>query len=338
MDLAKDKSAAPELAKNKNAAPDPTKKPSWPVIAGIIFTLAMAAMFTFRPALPAPPAPSAAHKEEDHRVIIKKGELYSQGAGYLANKQYDLAIQKFDEAISLGDTRSYDSRGMASLAKHEYERAIADFTQALKSEHENYLAYVHRAEANEQKGDRDSAIADYRRALGFAPDKTISDQINAALKQLNPPVQPEVAMPPPGRRAAVAQGRLPQCPSDAIWTSCEGTISSPNGDKYVGEFRDNKRSGQGTLTWANGGKYVGEFSNDVLSGQGTLTLGDGRKYVGGFSNGKMNGQGTMFAPDGSILVSGIWENGENDKLVQSNTLNVRPIVKKAVPDRARRGR
>ena len=76
---------------------------------------------------------------------------------------------------------------MAWLAKHEYERAIADFTQATKFEHENYLAYVHRAEANEQKGDRDSAIADYRRALALAPDKTISDQINAALKQLNPP-------------------------------------------------------------------------------------------------------------------------------------------------------
>jgi hypothetical protein len=324
-----------DLAKDKSAAPNPTKKPSRPVIAGVIFTLAMVAMFTFRPALPAPPAPPAAHKEEDPRVIIKKGELYSQGAGYLANKQYDLAIQKFDEAISLGDTKSYDSRGMAWLAKHEYERAIADFTQAAKSEHENYIAYVHRAEANEQKGDRDSAIADFRRALALAPDKTISDQINAALKQLNPPVQPEVATPPAARRAAVAQSRVPQCPSDAIWSNCEGTISSPNGDKYVGEFRDNKRSGQGTLTWANGGKYVGEFSNDVLSGQGTLTMADGRKYVGGFSNGKINGQGTMFAHDGSIISSGIWE---NDKLVQSNTLNARPIVKKAAPDRARRGR
>ena len=216
---------------------------------------------------------------------------------------------------------------MAWLAKHEYERAIADFTQALKSEHENYLAYVHRAEANEKKA---TAIARLLITTGRSRSlqiKPLASHINAALKQLNPPVQPEVATPPPGRRAAVTQSRLPQCPSDAIWSNCEGTISSPNGDKYVGEFRDNKRSGQGTLTWANGGKYVGGFSNDVLSGQGTLTLGDGRKYVGGFSNGKMNGQGTMFAPDGSILVSGIWE---NDKVVETNTVNARP--------RARRGR
>jgi hypothetical protein len=139
-------------------------------------------------------------------AIIKKEEhtgpyLYSQGNGYLANKQYDLAIQKFDEAISLGDTKSYDSRGMAWLAKHEYERAIADFTQAAKFEHENYFIYIHRAEANEQKDDRDSAIADYHRALALAPDKTFSNRINAALKRLTPPLQPEVAAPPPGRRA-----------------------------------------------------------------------------------------------------------------------------------------
>ena len=122
-------------------------------------------------------------------AIIKKEEhtgpyLYSQGNEYLANKQYDLAIKKFDEAISLGDTKSYDSRGMAWLAKHEYDRAIADFTQAAKFEHGNYFIYIHRAEANEQKGDRDSAIADYRRALALVPEKTISDKIKATLKRL----------------------------------------------------------------------------------------------------------------------------------------------------------
>jgi hypothetical protein len=135
-------------------------------------------------------------KKEEHTVPY----LYSQGNGYLANKQYDLAIQKFDEAISLGDTKSYDSRGTAWLAKHEYERAIADFTQAAKIEHDNYLVYLHRAEANEQKGDRDSAIDDYHRALALAPDKPISNRINAALNRLTPPLQPELATPPPGRR------------------------------------------------------------------------------------------------------------------------------------------
>jgi RNA polymerase subunit RPABC4/transcription elongation factor Spt4/Flp pilus assembly protein TadD len=144
-------------------------------------------------------------------AIIKKDQhsapyLYSQGNGYLAKKQYDLAIQKFDEAISLGDRKSYDGRGIAWLEKHEYERAIADFTQAEASEHGNYVLYIHRAEANEQKGDRGSAIADYRRALALAPDKTINDQINAALQRLLPS-RPEVVSPPPSRRAPTPQAK-----------------------------------------------------------------------------------------------------------------------------------
>ena len=122
-------------------------------------------------------------------AIITKEEhtgpfLHSQGNEYLAKKQYDLAIQKFDEAISVGDTKSFDSRGVAWLAKREYERAIADFTQAAKFERGNYLIYIHRAEANEQKGDRDSAVSDYRRALSLAPEKNISDKIKATLKRL----------------------------------------------------------------------------------------------------------------------------------------------------------
>jgi hypothetical protein len=85
-------------------------------------------------------------------AIITKEEhtgpfLHSQGNEYLAKKQYDLAIQKFDEAINLGDTKSFDSRGMAWLAKQEYERAIADFTQAAKFERGN--SYLHSSSGSE---------------------------------------------------------------------------------------------------------------------------------------------------------------------------------------------
>ena len=34
------------------------------------------------------------------------------------------------------------------------------------------------------------------------------------------------------------------------------------GDKYVGEFKDGVRHGQGTYTFANGNKYVGEAKDD----------------------------------------------------------------------------
>ena len=69
-------------------------------------------------------------------------------------------------------------------SKTRIQRAIADFTQAAKFDHGNYLIYIHRAEANEHKGDRDSAVSDYRRALTLAPEKNISDKIKVTLKRL----------------------------------------------------------------------------------------------------------------------------------------------------------
>ena len=43
---------------------------------------------------------------------------------------------------------------------------------------------------------------------------------------------------------------LPACPSDtsAYWNNCFGIITYANGDKYVGEFKNDKAHGQGTYT------------------------------------------------------------------------------------------
>ena len=88
----------------------------------------------------------------------------------------------------------------------------------------------------------------------------------------------------------IAESRLPQCPSDikVLWTNCEGTLTMPNGDKYVGEFLDHKPNGQGTITWTNGTKYVGEVSDGKMNGKGTITWPDGRVDVGEFRDGKID--------------------------------------------------
>jgi hypothetical protein len=97
---------------------------------------------------------------------------------------------------------------------------------------------------------------------------------------------------------------LPPCPSDTstFWTNCVGTITFPSGDKYVGEYRDNKRSGQGTYTFPNGAKYVGEYRDDKRSGQGTLTYPNGENYVGEFRDGYYHGQGTYTFHQGDKYV------------------------------------
>ena len=69
-----------------------------------------------------------------------------------------------------------------------------------------------------------------------------------------------------------AQSQLPVCPNayDSSWTNCVGEQSLPNGDKYIGEYIDGKRSGQGIETLVIGITYMGEFKNNEYNGQGTI--------------------------------------------------------------------
>ena len=65
---------------------------------------------------------------------------------------------------------------------------------------------------------------------------------------------------------------LRDCPSSGYFHNCFGTYTWADGEQYVGEWKDNKRTGQGTYTYASGDKYVGEFKDDKRKGQGTFTI------------------------------------------------------------------
>lgn len=82
--------------------------------------------------------------------------------------------------------------------------------------------------------------------------------------------------------AQETQGNLPPCPpsNEVSRHMCFGTYTSTNGNKYVGEWKDNKYHGRGTYTYANGDKYVGEFEDNKYHGQGTYTIADGRVQKG----------------------------------------------------------
>ena len=77
---------------------------------------------------------------------------------------------------------------------------------------------------------------------------------------------------------------LPDCPKDQTqrYHNCYGTFTIPDGSKYTGEYKDNKRHGKGTVTSPDGYNYVGEFKDDKKHGQGAMTLLEGYKYVGEF--------------------------------------------------------
>ncbi|MFM9992812.1 MAG: caspase family protein [Burkholderiaceae bacterium] len=111
--------------------------------------------------------------------------------------------------------------------------------------------------------------------------------------------------------SAYAQSNLPACPSSGYFHNCFGTFTQSNGDKYVGEFKDDKFNGQGTYTWINGSKYVGEWKDDQRNGQGTFTFADGAKYVGELKDGNRNGQGTFTFADGSKYVGEFKDGNSN---------------------------
>jgi S1-C subfamily serine protease len=64
-----------------------------------------------------------------------------------------------------------------------------------------------------------------------------------------------------------------------------GTYVWDTGDKYVGEWKNNRSHGQGTLYHSNGDVYSGQFNKSDAVGRGTLTYADGRVEKG-TANGK----------------------------------------------------
>lgn len=63
-----------------------------------------------------------------------------------------------------------------------------------------------------------------------------------------------------------------------------GKALLPNGDMYVGEYRDGLRHGKGVYVFKNGARYNGEWRRGYKYGQGTFWYPDGTRYEG---NGRM---------------------------------------------------
>lgn len=77
------------------------------------------------------------------------------GGGQLTGK--DLAI-----ALS--------ARGDALIAKHDYDKAIATFSEQMKADPDDPVAFIGRGWAYVQKGDDDHAMADFNQAIKLRPN------------------------------------------------------------------------------------------------------------------------------------------------------------------------
>ena len=85
---------------------------------------------------------------------------------------YDRAIADYTQAIRLepDNAFAYTSRGVAYAGKGDYDRAIADHTQAIRLNPNFANAYSNRGIAYAYKGDYDRAIADHTQAIRLNPN------------------------------------------------------------------------------------------------------------------------------------------------------------------------
>jgi tetratricopeptide (TPR) repeat protein len=113
--------------------------------------------------------------------VISVGENFSGvstlstiGAAVTEEKKavYDRAIADFTQAIRLDpdNAEGYLERGIAYDSKGDYDRAIADYNQAIRLNPDYYTAYNNRGDAYGGKGDYDRAIADYNQVIRLNPD------------------------------------------------------------------------------------------------------------------------------------------------------------------------
>ena len=131
--------------------------------------------------------------------------------------------------------------------------------------------------------------------------------------------------------------------SSVSWSQCisgncndgQGTYTWTNGDKYVGEYQDDKRHGQGTAILASGDKYVGEYQDNKHHGQGTYTWASGEKYVGAFRYNLKHGIGITLFANGEVE-EGMYINNEYSYYVayepDENIITPKTIPEKDLPD------
>ncbi len=86
-------------------------------------------------------------------------------------QEHDKAISDFTEAIRLDPDAPeiYTARGMAYTAKQDYDKAITDFTEAIRFDTSHRRAYYGRGFAHQHNKEYDKAIPDYEEAIRLDP-------------------------------------------------------------------------------------------------------------------------------------------------------------------------
>lgn len=135
----------------------------------------------------------------------RSATLVNRGIIYNRNRQLDLALADFDQALQLNPElgEAYLNRGNTHFFRREFEAAAADYSRAIDLKCTDLqVAYYNRALVAEVTGRFDDATSDLKSALALKPDfKDATAQLaevekrRAAASQA-PPVPTPGAQPP----------------------------------------------------------------------------------------------------------------------------------------------
>lgn len=103
--------------------------------------------------------------ERERRRSLLSTYLRIATRAYLS-ADFDRAIAEYSIAIKVDPKRTeiYIKRGQAWSQKGDYDRAIADFERAMKLDSTLSLAYLHRGIVLAARGEHEAAVADFGRA------------------------------------------------------------------------------------------------------------------------------------------------------------------------------
>jgi tetratricopeptide (TPR) repeat protein len=103
----------------------------------------------------------------ENETLASKFALVDRGRSYLATKDYDRAVADFNEAVRLDAeyVPALKNRAAAYYERREYGQAIADYDKAIHLEPEYAEHFYNRAGAYLATQDYNRAIADFTKAL-----------------------------------------------------------------------------------------------------------------------------------------------------------------------------
>ncbi len=96
--------------------------------------------------------------------------FYNRGNAYNSKKDYDRAIADYDQAIRIDpQARRFSNRGLVYYKKKDFDRAISDCDQAIRLDPKHAPAFYNRGLAKQAKGDAAGGDADIARARQLQP-------------------------------------------------------------------------------------------------------------------------------------------------------------------------